>query len=34
MHSAQVLKEKVEHFTSDPSRPLRGHLPLKGEGEA
>ncbi|WP_442579220.1 endonuclease domain-containing protein [Mesorhizobium sp. ASY16-5R] len=33
-HVAQVVKEKAEHCRSDPSRPLRGHPPLKGEGES
>lgn len=33
MHSARVLKDKVEHVIGDPTRPLRGHPPLEGEGE-
>lgn len=32
-HVAQFIKDKVAVFTSDPTRPLRGHPPLKGEGE-
>ena len=31
---AQMVKEKAEHFVSDPTRRLRRHPPLKGEGEA
>ena len=31
-HVAQVVKEKAEHLATDPSRPLRGHPPLNGEG--
>jgi hypothetical protein len=31
-HMAQVVKDKIEHATGDPTRPLRGHLPLEGEG--
>ncbi len=27
-------KEKAELVLGDPTRPLRGHPPLKGEGEA
>ena len=34
MHSVQVLKNKVEHVISHPIRPLRGHPPLEGEGDA
>jgi len=33
-HVAQMVKEKAEHLIGDPSRPLRGHPPLKGEGNA
>jgi very-short-patch-repair endonuclease len=33
-HVAQVVKEKVEHLMGDPTRPLRGHPPLKGEGKS
>ena len=33
-HVAQFVKDKVELVVSDPSRPLRGHPPLKGEGDA
>lgn len=33
-HVAQLVKEKVEHLMGDPTRPLRGHPPLKGEGGA
>lgn len=33
-HGAQVVKGKVEHMSADPTRPLRGHPPLKGEGDA
>ncbi len=32
-HVAQMVKDKAEHCRLDPSRPLRGHPPLKGEGE-
>lgn len=31
-HVAQFVKEKAEHLIGDPTRPLRGHPPLKGEG--
>jgi very-short-patch-repair endonuclease len=31
-HVGQLVKEKVEAVAGDPSRPLRGHPPLKGEG--
>jgi very-short-patch-repair endonuclease len=31
-HVAQLIKERVEHCLCDPTRPLRGHPPLKGEG--
>lgn len=31
-HVAQEVREKAEHLIGDPSRPLRGHPPLKGEG--
>jgi very-short-patch-repair endonuclease len=30
-HVAQVVKEKAERMLADPTRPLRGHPPLKGE---
>ncbi|SFU07074.1 endonuclease domain-containing protein [Mesorhizobium sp. YR577] len=33
-HIAQVVKEKAELVLGDPTRPLRGHPPLKGEGDA
>ncbi|RUW70385.1 MAG: DUF559 domain-containing protein [Mesorhizobium sp.] len=33
-HVAQLVKDKAERVTGDPSRPLRGHPPLKGEGDA
>jgi very-short-patch-repair endonuclease len=33
-HVAQVVKEKAERGRNDPTRPLRGHPPLKGEGSA
>jgi very-short-patch-repair endonuclease len=33
-HVAQVVKEKVATMLRDPTRPLRGHPPLKGEGDA
>ena len=32
-HVAQLVKDKVAVLFSDPTRPLRGHPPLKGEGE-
>ncbi len=32
-HVAQAMKDKAEHLVGDPTRPLRGHPPLKGEGE-
>jgi very-short-patch-repair endonuclease len=31
-HVAQVVKEKVALVSADPTRPLRGHPPLEGEG--
>jgi very-short-patch-repair endonuclease len=31
-HVAQVVKEKVARVAGDPTRPLRGHPPLEGEG--
>lgn len=31
-HVAQLIKDKAERAMSDPTRPLRGHPPLKGEG--
>ena len=33
-HVAQVVKEKVARVAGDPTRPLRGHPPLEGEGDA
>ncbi|TIL72723.1 MAG: endonuclease domain-containing protein [Mesorhizobium sp.] len=33
-HVAQVVKEKVARMFGDLTRPLRGHPPLKGEGNA
>jgi very-short-patch-repair endonuclease len=33
-HVGQMVKEKAEYLVGDPTRPLRGHPPLKGEGEA
>lgn len=33
-HVAQVVKEKAARLIGDPSRPLRGHPPLEGEGNA
>jgi len=33
-HMAQSVKEKAEALSGDPTRPLRGHPPLKGEGFA
>jgi very-short-patch-repair endonuclease len=32
-HVAQLVKEEAERLVADPSRPLRGHPPLKGEGD-
>lgn len=32
-HVGQLAKDEVEAVAGDPSRPLRGHPPLKGEGE-
>ncbi|SFU21075.1 Very-short-patch-repair endonuclease [Mesorhizobium sp. YR577] len=32
-HVAQAVKEKAEYLVGDPSRPLRGHPPLRGEGD-
>jgi very-short-patch-repair endonuclease len=32
-HVAQIVKKKAEHLIGNPTRPLRGHPPLKGEGE-
>ena len=29
---AQTVKNEVARFAEDPTRPLRGHPPLKGEG--
>ena len=31
-HCAQLVKEQVASGQDDPTRPLRGHPPLKGEG--
>jgi very-short-patch-repair endonuclease len=31
-HVAQLIKDKAERMLDDPTRPLRGHPPLKGEG--
>ena len=31
-HVAQFVKDQAERLLGDPSRPLRGHPPLKGEG--
>ena len=31
-HCAQVVKDSIEPSFGDPTRPLRGHPPLKGEG--
>ena len=31
-HVGQVVKEQASHGIEDPTRPLRGHPPLKGEG--
>ncbi len=33
-HVAQLVKEKAELLVNDPTRPLRGHPPLKGEGKS
>ncbi|WP_343221488.1 endonuclease domain-containing protein [Mesorhizobium silamurunense] len=33
-HVAQVIKEKAARMAGDPTRPLRGHPPLEGEGDA
>ncbi|ESY63627.1 hypothetical protein X742_28675 [Mesorhizobium sp. LNHC232B00] len=27
------FEDKVEHVIGDPTRPLRGHPPLEGEGD-
>lgn len=32
-HVAQAVREKAERLLGDPSRPLCGHPPLKGEGD-
>lgn len=32
-HVAQFIREKVSALVGDPTRPLRGHPPLKGEGK-
>lgn len=32
-HVGQGVKERVESLPGNPSRPLRGHPPLKGEGD-
>ncbi len=31
-HYAQLAKQEAERLLCSPSRPLRGHPPLKGEG--
>jgi very-short-patch-repair endonuclease len=31
---AQLVKDRAERVLGDPTRPLRGHPPLKGEGDA
>ncbi len=31
---SQAVKGKIVHVISNPTRPLRGHPPLKGEGES
>ena len=31
-HVAQAVRRKAESLSGDPTRPLRGHPPLKGEG--
>ena len=31
-HVAEVVRAKAESLAGDPTRPLRGHPPLKGEG--
>lgn len=31
-HVAQFVKDQAERLLGDPSRPLRGHPPLEGEG--
>jgi very-short-patch-repair endonuclease len=33
-HVAQGVEEEAERLIGDPTRPLRGHPPLKGEGKA
>jgi hypothetical protein len=33
-HVAQFVKGEAERVAGNPSRPLRGHPPLKGEGDA
>ncbi len=32
-HVAQSVKDKAESLVRDPTRPLRGHPPRKGEGQ-
>lgn len=32
-HVARIIKDKAERMFDDPTRPLRGHPPLKGEGK-
>ncbi|CAI2936216.1 endonuclease domain-containing protein [Aminobacter niigataensis] len=32
-HVAQMVREKASRLVGDPTRPLRGHPPLKGEGD-
>ena len=31
-HVAQAVRRKAESLSGDPTRPLRGHPPFKGEG--
>jgi hypothetical protein len=31
--SFELRQDKVEHVIGDPTRPLRGHPPLEGEGD-
>ncbi len=31
-HAAQLVRERAARCRMDPTRPLRGHPPLKGEG--
>lgn len=32
-HVAQAVRREAEHCRTDPTRPLRGHPPLEGEGD-